>query len=319
MKVCSVSVDLDPISCYYGIHGLGEPPAPLAHVVLQRALPRFAEIFQRRGIHATFFVVGSDLASDPSGRATLTDLAKSGHELGNHTHHHRYDFARLSAEEIEREVADAHQVIAQAQGSPPIGFRAPGYDMSARVLRVLESQGYQYDSSLFSSWPYYFAKAGVMGVMSLLGRRSHSVLGDPRALTAPVDPYRPGSGPFRRGQSSLVELPIAVSPFLRLPVIGNWLLVAPARVRTRLLESVRSRSFFNLELHGADLLDADQDGIPTQLISKQHDLRIPLKDKQRAFEAMLDRIAQDYRFAPLREVATDVQREGKLRAGGQNL
>ena len=55
MRVCSVSVDLDPLHCYYGIHGLGEPPAALADVVLHRALPRFAEMFAKRGISATFW------------------------------------------------------------------------------------------------------------------------------------------------------------------------------------------------------------------------------------------------------------------------
>lgn len=77
-----------------------------------------------------------------------------------------------------------------------------------------------------------------------------------------------------------------------------------------LLESMRKRPFYNLELHGIDLIGADEDGIPAALVARQHDLRVPLVQKQRALEASLDRIAQDYRFAPLREVAAEVQREG---------
>ena len=210
----------------------------------------------------------------------------------------------------------AHNVIGAIAQQPPIGFRAPGYDLSDRVLDVLMAHGYHYDSSVFPSWPYYLAKAGVMAVMSLVGRRSRSVLGDPRVLFAPPVPYRPGRSPFGRGQSTIVELPVATTPGLRMPAIGNWapwvsLLTAPTPVRARLLESMRRRRFFNLELHGLDLIGAEEDGIPAELVAKQPDLRVALVHKQRALEATLDRLALDYRFAPLREVAAEVQREGE--------
>ena len=319
MRVCSVSVDLDPLSCYYGIHGLGAPPQPLVDVVLRRALPRFADVFDKRGIRATFFVVGSDVERDPAGRALLGQLARRGHELANHSHTHPYELARLPRERIEEEVARAHEAIAKITGEAPVGFRAPGYDLSRRVTEVLEALGYRYDSSVFPSWPYYVAKAGVMGAMALVGRRSRSVMIDPRTLLAPVEPYRPGRSPFRRGQSPLVELPVSVTPGLRLPAIGSWapfvsILLAPTAVRARLLESMRKRAFFNLELHGIDLIGADEDGIPSALVARQPDLRATLTHKRRALEATLDRLALDYRFAPLRDVAADVQREGAAHA-----
>ncbi len=310
MRVCSVSVDLDSIGCYYGIHGLGDVPAQLRDVVLRRGLPRFAELFERRRIFATFFIVGSDLEGDASGRAQLGALARAGHELGNHSHTHPYDLLRLPRERIEEEVDRAHEAIAAVAGTPPVGFRSPGYDMSQTLSEILMARGYRYDSSVFPSWPYYIAKAGVMALMRLTGRRSHSVLGDPRMMAAPIQPYRPGRSPFSRGQSTLVELPVGVSPGLRLPAIGTSLLLAPTAVRARLLESMRKRPFFNLELHGIDLIGADEDGIPATLVRRQPDLRVSLAHKQRALEATLDRLAPEYRFAPLRDVATEVQRDG---------
>jgi len=312
VPVCSVSVDLDPLGCYYGIHALGEVPAQLRDVVLRRGLARFAELFERRGIRATFFVVGSDLEGDQAGRALLGQLARAGHELGNHSYTHPYDLCRLPRARIDEEVTRAHAVIAEVAGAPPVGFRSPGYDMSATLQQVLSARGYRYDSSVFPSWPYYLAKAGVMAAMGLLGRRSRSVLGDPRMLAAPTQPYRPGRSPFSRGQSTLVELPVGVSPGLRLPAIGTSLLLAPTYVRARLLESMRQRQFFNLELHGIDLLGADEDGIPAVLVREQPDLRVTLDHKRRALEATLDRLAPDFRFAPLRDVATDVQRDGHV-------
>jgi hypothetical protein len=315
-RVCAISIDLDPIACYYRIHGLGEPPAALRDVVLRRALPRFLELFEKRThpIHATFFVVGADVQSDAAGRGRLQAAARAGHELGNHSHTHPYSLARLSRPEIEREVGEAHAAITEVAGVPPVGFRAPGYDMSDALLAVLAEKGYRYDSSLFPSWPYYVAKAGVLAAMGLMGRKSGSVLVDPRSLLAPTEPYRPGRSPFRRGQSPLVELPISVSPRLRLPAIGTSLLLAPTAVRARLLESMRARPFFNLELHGIDLVGADEDGIPAALVAKQPDLRVSLVEKRRALEATIDRLALEYRFATLRDVAADVQREGRLRA-----
>jgi hypothetical protein len=311
-RVASISVDLDPLSCYYGIHGLGEAPAQLRDVVLRRALPRFAEMFERHGLTATFFVVGADVGADPAGAALLGELAREGHELGNHSHNHPYELVRLDRAQMEAEVGHAHEAIAALQGSPPVGFRAPGYGVSPRLLEVLMRFGYRYDSSIFPSWPYYLAKAGVMAAMALVGRRSRSVMGDPRALLAPADPYRPGRSPFSRGQATLVELPIAVSPGLRLPAIGTTLLTAPGPVRTRLLEAMRARGFFNLELHGLDLIGADEDGIPAALVAVQRDLRVSLTHKQRALEATLDRLAHDHRFCPLRDVAAAVQREGRV-------
>jgi hypothetical protein len=310
VRVCSVSVDLDPLRCYYGIYGLGDVPAALSDVILRRALPRFAELFERRRLRATLFVVGADLERDAAGQAQLHALAKAGHELGNHSYSHPYELARLSRERIDDEVGRAHDAIARVAGEPPVGFRSPGYDLSPRLHEVLMARGYHYDSSLFPSWPYYFAKAGALAALALVGRRSQSVLGDPRALLAPTEPYRPGRSPFSRGQSTLVELPVSVSPRLRLPVIGTYLLLAPTAIRARLLESMRARPFFNLELHGIDLIDADEDGIPASLVARQADLRVSLTQKRRALEATLDRLALDYRFAPLREVAAEVQREG---------
>jgi hypothetical protein len=306
-RLCAVSVDLDPLRCYYAIHGLGDAPAELTDVVLRRALPRFAEVFARHGIHATLFVVGEDVAQrGATGRHELSQLAKVGHELANHSHTHPYNLARLDEEAIESELALGEATIGELAGRPVTGFRSPGYDLSDRILHLLVRRGYRYDSSVFPSWPYYLAKAGVMGVMRLFGRTSRSVLGDPRALLAPTEPYRPGRTPFSRGDGRLVELPISVTRGLRLPGIGTAILTAPTRLRLLLLDQLRVRRFFNFELHGLDLLDAEADGIPAVLVNRQPDLRVPLADKLRAFSATIDRLRLDYRFATLDAVAATV-------------
>ena len=313
---CSVSIDLDPLSCYYRIHGLGPAPADLGDVIMRRCVPRFAEMCERRGISATLFVVAEELdidRFDGSARATrslIRQLADAGHEIGNHSYSHPYDLARLPADRVAAEIENADHLISETIGGPVRGFRAPGYDVSPVMLDLLMRRGYSYDSSVFPAPGYYVAKASVMGVMRAVGRHSGAVLTNPRALLAPADPYRPSaSSPFRRGQATLVELPIAVTPRLRVPAIGTSLLLAPDWLRARFLESMRARPFFNLELHGIDLCDAAEDGIPGELVSRQPDLRVPLARKLRALEATLDRLAMDYEVITLASAAAWAQRE----------
>lgn len=315
---CAVSVDLDAIGCYYRIHGIGAPPAELEHAILERALPRAVELFARRGIHATWFVVGRDADGDAAlpDRAArvanarrLAQLAERGDELANHSYSHPYELARLDAATIDAEVAGCDRVLRAITGAAPRGFRAPGYDVSPAMLDVLARRGYRYDSSIFPAPGYYAAKAAVMAALALARRPSGAVLTDPRALAAPTRPYRPAmTAPWRRGQAPIVELPIAVTPWTRIPAIGTSLLLAPPWVRDLLLGAMTRRPFFNFELHGIDFADAERDGIPGELVARQPDLRVPIDEKLARLDTVLERIAQTWTFATLAEVASDVQR-----------
>ena len=306
-----MSVDLDAIACYYRIHALpGAPPESARFAILRRCLPRFAELFSRHGVRATFFVVGADLGDDAEGRAALATLARAGHELGSHTHTHPYDFIRLGAARIADEIDRAHAAIADCAGTPPVGFRAPGYEISAEAIEALQARGYHYDSSVFPSVAYYGAKAAVMAAMRVTGRESGSMLGNPRVLLAPTMPYRPARGaPYRAGGNGILELPIAVTGLARLPVIGTSLIVAPAWLRARMVAAALRAPLFNLELHGIDLCDAGADDVPAALIARQPDLRRPLAHKLRALEATLVAAREaGFQFAPLRDVSLSSSR-----------
>jgi hypothetical protein len=189
-------------------------------------------------------------------------------------------------------------------GVAPVGFRAPGYNLSATVVEHLVARGYCYDSSVLPAPLYYSAKAAVMGALALVARPSRSVLGDPRFLVAPGTPYRPdASAPWRRGQAPIIELPITVTPRLHVPVIGTYVVAAPRLVREHLVSTVLERPFFNFELHGIDLVDAEADEIPAALVAKQPDLRVPLDHKLAALEHALDRLAERFRFLTLADYA----------------
>ena len=304
----SITVDLDSIECYFRIHALpGGPPEEVRHVILRRCLPRLADLFARQNIRATLFVVGRDL-EDPESRRILADLAKAGHELASHTHTHPYDLVRLPREQIASEIDRAHAAIAEVAGRPPQGFRAPGYEISAEVIDLLCQRGYGYDSSTFPAVPYYLAKAAVMGMIRVTGRRSGSILGSPAVLGAPCGPYHPAAGaPYRRGDLAILELPVAVTPWLRLPVIGTTLVMAPEWLRKRLVAGALATPFFNLELHGIDLADAQADGFPAALVAKQPDLRIPLARKLAALEATITQArSRNAVFLPLQDAARQI-------------
>jgi hypothetical protein len=316
MRLASVSVDLDALHCYTRIHGLKEPPPELADVILQRGLVRLLELFDRFDLKATFFVVGEDLEKSPAGRALLSQAAAAGHELGNHSQTHPYDLSRLSRPELEREVGQCHEALRRLhpQGRPPLGFRAPGYELSAELFDVLEAHGYRYDTSLLPSPPYYAAKLAVMGLLALRGQRSASIVGPPQARMGPTQPYRPDpQRPWRRGQAAVVELPIAVIPLLRLHAIGTTLIMSEP-LRRLLLAGMEHQAFFNLELHGIDLIDAEADRIPAELRARQPDLRVPLSDKLSALSQTLALLRRRCELLPLHEVAEQVQRHGQLPA-----
>jgi hypothetical protein len=307
--IASVSVDLDGIDCYWRIHALpGAPPPDARHAVLRRCLPRFAELFASAGVTATFFVVGQNLNDDADGRALLADLAADGHELASHSHTHPYDLVRLPVPRIADEIDRAHDAIASCAGRPPVGFRAPGYEISGAVMDHLCERSYRYDSSVFPSVPYYTAKMAVMAAMRVLGRPSGSHLGSPHVLGAPTEPYNPAPGrPYRRGNLPIVELPIAVTPRLRLPVIGTSLITAPNWLRRQIVGAALRQNFFNLELHGIDLADAIADEIPAALIARQPDLRRTLQAKRAALATTLAEItAAGATFRTLADAATAV-------------
>lgn len=309
-KVCALSVDLDPLTAYYTIHGLGAPPPQVEHTIMRKALPRFEELFALAGVPATFFVVGQEVERHDEAQQLLGKLVKAGHELANHTYSHPYDLCRLPEDQIAEEIERAHRVLADVAGEAhaPVGFRTPGYFVNGPVMRALVAQGYRYDSSMFPSPAYYLAKAVVMGLLALRGRRSGAVLANPRGLFGPADPYRPDlESPWRRGDAPLVELPVAVLPFARLPAIGTMLAVSPEGLRRRVISAMRHRPLFNLELHGIDLVDAVVDCIPTELAGRQPDLRVPFVKKRDILVRSIEELKEDFEFVTLRQAAARFQ------------
>jgi peptidoglycan/xylan/chitin deacetylase (PgdA/CDA1 family) len=313
LRLASVSVDLDSLPHYCRIHGLDPRALPerARHLVYREALPRFLDLFAELGLRATFFAVGADLEEDPRSSSAIAQAARAGHEIGNHSGAHDYALTRASAEAIAADLARGERACEAASGERPKGFRAPGYTLSAPLLRELVARGYRYDSSAFPAAPYYLAKAATLGALAALRRPSRAILDRPRALLAPRTPYRPDPRePYASGDLPLIELPIAVTRWTRMPVIGTAMVGLPEGAAALLQRGVRDLAHLNLELHGIDLLDASDAGHPP-LQRAQRELAIPAPLKRRRLRAALLRLRGAREVVAL-EVAAQRFSEGSL-------
>jgi peptidoglycan/xylan/chitin deacetylase (PgdA/CDA1 family) len=300
MALASISVDLDSLPQYCRIHGLDEAMLDerARRLVYQVAIPRYLELFAAMGVKSTFFAVGEDLRDEENARS-LRRAHASGVEIGNHSLTHDYSLSRRPRSEIDNEVAGGEEAIIAAVGERPLGFRAPGYTLSAELYRALSDRHYAYDSSAFPATPYYAAKALVLGASRAFGRRSSAILDTPRVLLAPRQPYHPDpSNPYARGSGGVLELPIATAPFSRLPFIGTFAATLPAAPVRATYLSLRREPHFNFELHGIDLLDAS-DGIPGALADRQRDVRLMARTKISRLRSVLRWILHDFEVLTL--------------------
>ncbi|MBI5524704.1 MAG: polysaccharide deacetylase family protein [Deltaproteobacteria bacterium] len=306
MKTCAVSIDLDPIRHYYGIHGIAVAPEDRACTA---GLERFLAFADERRFKATLFVVAAEL-SRPAFVSIIKDAARAGHEIANHTLSHRYDLSRLPAEEIKKEILDAHVKIAAAAGRGPAGFRAPGYTLCGTMIEVLETAGYAYDSSAFSSAPYYAVKAAVMGASHIAGRKSAAILAPASSLSAPSKPYHPSpDDPYAEGGAKLLEFPIPLTPVLGVPLIGTTFVLAGKAWGRVLLRGIDSHAMFNLEFHGIDFLDRAEVG-EGLLKARQPDARLGLETKMERFGRLFDYL-KDRRFETLSQAASRMGENAK--------
>jgi hypothetical protein len=279
-----VSVDLDDIACYHGIHGLPEPLAEQRGVVLARCLPRFLELFATLGVRATFFAIGRDLEADARaggvGVALLQQALAEGHELGNHSWAHPYDLVTWSPAAIRTDLEACDRLLRDL-GAEPVGFRAPGYTHTRTLLEHVHALGYTYDSSALPSPPYYLAKVAAIAWYALHGRRSQSQVRGARSFLGSRRPYV-------HAGLDLWELPMSVTPILRIPLIGTSLLSGPRWLADVLRGTAERLDYFHLELHGIDLADADADGYAPALVRLQPELHRPLPDKLASLRGLLE-------------------------------
>ncbi|HEY2368844.1 MAG TPA: polysaccharide deacetylase, partial [Polyangiaceae bacterium] len=183
----------------------------------------------------------------------------------------------------------------------PVGFRAPGYTITDEVFDLLREMNVKYDSSVFPCPAYWAMKASAISLYKARGRESRSIVDSPNVLRAPTRPYFVGRPYYKRG-TGMLELPVQVTPKLRLQFIGTTVTMAGPTGAKKLAEMCVGEPLVNLELHGIDVLD-ERDGLE-ELAPHQLDVRIARERKLAAIRAVVA-VLRDagYAFVTMRDAA----------------
>lgn len=303
MKIACINVDVDPLICYYAIHGLetsviGEDP------VYIHGIRRFLELFDRNSLKGTFFITAHGF--NEKNTDILKEIVLGGHEIADHSFSHNYQLTRLSEEEIFQEIKQNKDFLEETAGIVCKGFRSPGYNSSKELISVLKSVGYIYDSSLFPSISYYLAKWLLINLKKLSGHNSKSIISSFADAFGRYTPeFIDKTVRDTKKEGSFVELPMtSLFPIANIPLIGTSIIAFPAFLLDMMLQISKGRSFINIEAHGIDLCGADESLHFDPLKGKQPDLAFSLERKIERFQHVIDFYKDNgFEFKTLAEVA----------------
>ncbi len=257
----ALSLDLDNKWSYMKTHG--DPGWETFPSYLDIVVPRALHMLAKLDLRITFFIVGQDAAL-PANAEPISQIARAGHEIGNHSFHHEPWMHRRPEAEIDRELAQAEESIEAVTGQCPRGFRGPGFTQSADLLQALVRRGYAYDASSLPTFigplarSYYF----------------HTAKLTPEEMRDREDLFGSFSDGFRPNrqhrietqQGPIAEIPTTTLPGLRLPFHISYVLyiatispmLALAYFRTALLLCKASGTEPSILLHPLDFLSANE-------------------------------------------------------------
>ena len=139
--------------------GLDVDPALRAHYDGRVAPPTYwlLEQLARRGIRATFFVLGPIARRDPG---LIRAIHRAGHEVASHGWGHRRVHV-MSPASFREDVRRSVDALEQVTGEAVVGYRAPTFSIvrhTSWAVDVLSELGLLYDSSIY---PVHHDRYGV--------------------------------------------------------------------------------------------------------------------------------------------------------------
>ena len=303
MKIACINVDVDPLICYYAIHGI-ETSEISEDPVYLKGIRRFLELFNKNSIKGTFFITAHGFSEKNS--EILREIVRSGHEIADHSFSHNYQLTRMAKDEIFQEIKKNKDFLEETAGITCKGFRSPGYNSSADLISILKSVGYTYDSSLFPSISYYLAKWLLINLKKLSGHESKSIISSFADAFGRYTPeFIDKNVRDIKKEGTFVELPMTtLCPLANIPLIGTSIIAFPAFLLEWMLKISKSRTFINIEAHGIDLCGADESQHFEPLKGKQPDLAFSLDRKIERFQHVIDFYKNSgFTFKTLCEVA----------------
>lgn len=256
----SLSLDLDNQWSYLKTHG--NPEWQEFPSYFDIAVPRVLEFLAHRSLSITFFVVGQDAALDKN-RSALRALAHAGHEIGNHSFNHEPWLHLYSESQLDGELARAEEHIESVTDVRPVGFRGPGFSLSALTLKVLARRGYEYDATVFPNVlnplarSYFFATSNLSKEEKEQRKELFGTLSD---ALRPIKPFR-----WHLEERDLLEIPVTTMPVFKVPMHLSYVLylskfsrpLARAYFRSALMMCRLTGTAPSLLLHPLDFLGAE--------------------------------------------------------------
>jgi peptidoglycan/xylan/chitin deacetylase (PgdA/CDA1 family) len=103
-------------------------------------IPRLLDLFDRHGVKATSFMVGTAAQSHPD---LAREIVRRGHEAAAHGRTWESTF-QLSRDDEKKNISEGAEMIEKITGFHPVGWNAAGLKNSPNTLEILQELGFLY-------------------------------------------------------------------------------------------------------------------------------------------------------------------------------
>lgn len=159
----ALSFDFDAMSVWLGGFGSTAPSMLSRGEFGPQGVRRILTLLAEHAIPATFFVPGHTALAFP---ATVEAIADAGHEIGHHGWIHENP-ALFGPDDERRFLDKGFEALEQVAGLRPVGYRSPGWEVTANTIPLLREYGFAYDSSqMGSEYEPYWCREGDVASMT---------------------------------------------------------------------------------------------------------------------------------------------------------
>jgi peptidoglycan/xylan/chitin deacetylase (PgdA/CDA1 family) len=218
MKICFVSIDVE------SDFAKGRDFAGVENI------EKILAILKAYRIPATLFVTGTVLEKYQSQFKILSEQ----YEIAGHGFSHVF-WNKLNKQERKSDLEKFISPYRDMFGKKPAGFRTPSHVIDQEGLKIIQENGFLYDSSVIPNYPPLKSYRGYKG-------------------KAIIKPYFPDIEDYKKqGSMDILEIPVS-GLSLGIPLVGTWLSKLPFFIY-KILLSVSNPEFLALSLHSWDSLN----------------------------------------------------------------
>jgi polysaccharide deacetylase family protein (PEP-CTERM system associated) len=227
-------------------------------------------------VKGTFFILTWNAERHPG---LVEEIAADGHEIATHGYAHRLVYEQ-GRDLYRRDLERSQEILLRRAGSPPHGYRAPSFSVTARsmwALDVMLEAGIEYDSSIFPVQDSLYGVPGALRFPFVIHQA-----GDRRLVEFPMSTARLGGR----------NLPLGGGAYLRL-LPYHYMRWGMRRVNQEGEPALVYLHPWEIDPEQPRLRSRGKRGFST------HYLRL------RSMEDKLRQLLSDFKFAPVRQVLAE--------------